>query len=360
MLLFLYVKNLFKSGTKNVIIVRINASDKSEMKMMQKISVSVPAYNEEENIFAFHEQITQYISQELPHYEFEFIFVDDGSKDKTIQLIRELAAKDERVIGVELSRNYGKEIAMAAGLDYATGDAVITMDADLQHPFSSFKEMVTLWEMGYQDVYGKRTVRHGESKLKIAFSNSYYRLLNSMTKEQILANVGDFRLLDRQVVDALRKLRESTRYTKGLYEWVGFRKIEFQFEAAERFAGETKFSFAGLAKLAIEGITSYTTRPLKLSTFFGFLVSLSALVYMIFVVIDTIINGIPRTGIPTLTILVLFLGGVQLISLGIIGEYLGRIFIESKNRPLYFVNEQASKNPATHSENGDKTNDDLS
>lgn len=328
--------------------------------MMQKISVSIPAYNEEENIFAFHEQITQYVSEELPHYEFEFIFVDDGSKDKTIDLIRKLEAKDNRVIGIELSRNYGKEIAMAAGLDYATGDAVITMDADLQHPFSSFKEMVALWEMGYQDVYGKRTVRHGESKLKIAFSNTYYKLLNGMTKEQILANVGDFRLLDRQIVDALKNLRESNRYTKGLYEWVGFRKIEFRFEAAERFAGETKFSFAGLAKLAIEGITSYTTRPLKLSAIFGFIVSLSALIYMIVVVIDTIINGIPGTGIPTLTILVLFLGGVQLISLGIIGEYLGRIFIESKNRPLYFVNKQQDKNVTHIEENGDKTDETIS
>jgi len=334
--------------------------NKSEMKMMQKISVSIPAYNEEENIFAFHEQITQYVSEELPHYEFEFIFVDDGSKDKTIDLIRKLEAKDNRVIGIELSRNYGKEIAMAAGLDYATGDAVITMDADLQHPFSSFKEMVALWEMGYQDVYGKRTVRHGESKLKIAFSNTYYKLLNGMTKEQILANVGDFRLLDRQIVDALKNLRESNRYTKGLYEWVGFRKIEFRFEAAERFAGETKFSFAGLAKLAIEGITSYTTRPLKLSAIFGFIVSLSALIYMIVVVIDTIINGIPGTGIPTLTILVLFLGGVQLISLGIIGEYLGRIFIESKNRPLYFVNKQQDKNVTHIEENGDKTDETIS
>jgi len=310
---------------------------------MKKISVSIPAYNEEENIFAFHEQISQYISQELDHYEFELIFIDDGSKDKTISLIRTLEQKDPRVIGIELSRNYGKEVAMAAGFDYAIGDAVITMDADLQHPFSSLKEMINLWEMGYQDVYGKRTTRHGESKLKVAFSNSYYKLLNSMTKEQILANVGDFRLLDRQVVDALKKVRESNRYTKGLYEWVGFRKVEFKFEAAERFAGETKWNFSGLAKLAIEGITSYTTRPLKLSMLFGFLVSLSAFIYLIIVILDTIINGIPGTGIPTLTILVLFLGGVQLISLGIMGEYLGRIFIESKNRPLYFVNQPKKK-----------------
>lgn len=305
---------------------------------MKKISISVPAYNEEENILAFYEQLLSYISEELSGYDFELIFIDDGSKDKTISLIRTLEEKDARVVGIELSRNYGKEIAMAAGFDYATGDAVITMDADLQHPFSSLKEMINLWEQGYQDVYGKRVTRHGESKIKIALSNTYYKLLNRMTKEKILANVGDFRLLDRQVVDALKQLREGARYTKGLYEWLGFRKVEFQFEAAERFAGTTKWRFGGLVKLALEGITSYTTAPLKLSTLFGFIISLVAFFYMIYVVIDTIINGVPGTGIPTLTILVLFLGGVQLISLGIIGEYLGRIFVESKNRPLYFVN----------------------
>lgn len=326
---------------------------------MKKISISIPAYNEEENIFAFYEQISIYISERIPNYEFEFIFIDDGSTDRTISLIRELEKKDSRVVGVELSRNYGKEIAMVAGFDHATGDAVITMDADLQHPFSSLKEMIELWRMGYQDVYGKRMVRHGESKLKTSFSNKYYKLLNRMTKEQILANVGDFRLLDRQVVEALKQVRESTRYTKGLYEWVGFRKIEFQFEAAERFAGETKWNFGGLIKLAMEGITSYTTAPLKLSTFFGFITSLVALLYMVFVMIDTIVNGIPGTGIPTLTILVLFLGGLQLVSLGIIGEYLGRIFIEVKNRPLYFVNKKKVSNRAENLIHGDEINDEI-
>ena len=305
---------------------------------MKKISISIPAFNEEENILVFYEQISKYISDQISDYEFEFIFIDDGSKDKTITLVRELEQKDSRVIGIELSRNYGKEIAMAAGFDHATGDAVITMDADLQHPFSALKEMIELWELGYQDVYGRRVSRHCESRLKVSFSNTYYKLLNRMTKEHILANVGDFRLLDRQVVDAIKQVKERNRYTKGLYEWIGFHKIEFQFEAAERFAGETKWDLRSLIKLAMEGITSYTTAPLKLSTILGFVVSLIALLYMIFVFIDTIINGIPGTGIPTITILVLFLGGIQLISLGIMGEYLGRIFIEVKNRPLYFVN----------------------
>lgn len=326
---------------------------------MKKISISIPAYNEEDNIFAFYEQISKYISEEISGYEFEFIFVDDGSKDRTISLVRELERKDSRIIGVELSRNYGKEIAMAAGFDYASGDAVITMDADLQHPFASIKEMIQLWEMGYQDVYGRRTARHGESKLKAFFSNTYYRILNSMTKERVLANVGDFRLLDRQVVEALKQIKEYSRYTKGLYEWVGFRKVEFQFEATERFAGETKWNFASLIKLAIEGLTSYTTAPLKLSTFFGFIVSLAALLYVVFVLVDTIINGIPGTGIPTITISVLFLGGIQLISLGIIGEYLGRIFIEVKNRPLYFVNEKRIESKVGNLTNENKIEDNV-
>ena len=325
--------------------------------MMKKITISIPAYNEEENIFAFYEQILAYISKEISNYDFEFIFVNDGSTDETISLVRELEEKDSRVIGVELSRNYGKEIAMAAGFDHATGDAVITMDADLQHPFSSLKEMIALWEVGYQDVYGKRMVRHGESKLKISFSNTYYRILNRMTKEQILSNVGDFRLLDRQVVEALKQMRESTRYTKGLYEWVGFRKIEFQFEAAERFAGETKWKLLDLVKLASEGITSYTTAPLKLSIIFGFMVSSSALFYMIFIAVNTIVTGIPGTGIPTITILILFLGGVQLISLGIIGEYLGRIFIEVKDRPLYFINKKKMRNKSEDLTCGADVND---
>lgn len=327
--------------------------------MMKKISISIPAYNEEENILAFYKQISNYISQENANYEFEFIFIDDGSQDKTIALVRELEKKDSRVVGIELSRNYGKEIAMAAGFDYATGDAVITMDADLQHPFSAIKEMIQLWEMGYQDVYGRRMVRHGESKFKILFSNTYYKILNSLTKEQILPNVGDFRLLDRQVLEAIKQIKECNRYTKGLYEWVGFRKIEFQFEAAERFAGETKWSLGGLVKLAIEGITSYTTVPLKLSTYIGFIVSLSAFFYMIYVIITTLLLGIPGTGIPTVTILVLFLGGIQLISLGIMGEYLGRMFFEGKNRPLYFVNKAELGKTVENLTYGDKTNDNV-
>jgi len=310
---------------------------------MKKISISVPAYNEAENIFEFYNQMTACVDKDFKNYQFEFIFVDDGSTDETMSLIRQLMARDSRVVGVELSRNYGKEIAMAAGFDHTTGDAVITMDADLQHPFSALKDMIDLWEAGFQDVYGKRVARHGESKFKVKMSNRYYKFLNSVTKEQILANVGDFRLLDRQVVDALKQIRESARYTKGLYEWVGFKKVEFQFEAAERFAGETKWQLTGLMRLAIEGITSYTTAPLKLSTFFGFLVSFAAFIYMIVVLVDTIINGIPGTGIPTITILVLFLGGIQLLSLGIIGEYLGRIFTEVKQRPLYFVNQTKKK-----------------
>jgi len=311
---------------------------------MKKITISVPAYNEEENILAFYNKLTSYFKNNIKNYNYELLFINDGSKDNTGKKIKEIEAIDENVIGIDLSRNYGKEIAMAAGFDHASGDAVITMDADLQHPFTSIKEMILLWENGYQDVYGRRIKRHGESFLKVKLSNSYYRLLNKVSQTKMLSNVGDFRLLDRQVIDSLKKIRERHRYTKGLYEWVGYRKIEFTFEALERYTGTTKWNFAGLISLAIEGVTSNSTLPLKFSSYIGFFVSIISILYMIFIFFTTIINGIPYTGIPTITILVLFLGGVQLISLGIIGEYLGRIFIEVKNRPLYLINESTIKN----------------
>ena len=303
----------------------------------------VPAYNEQDNIMRLYEALSAYVGGGSFPYSLELLFVDDGSTDKTIELIRRIEASDERVRGLQLSRNFGKEVAIVAGLDFAKGDAVILMDADLQHPISAIGEMTKLWELGYQDVYGKRTTRHGESWFKVLSSNLYYKFLNKLTKTQILANVGDFRLLDRQVVDALIQLRESGRYTKGLYEWVGYRKAQFEFEAAERNdGGESKWRFGQLVRLAIDGITSYTIFPLQISAIIGFLVSAAAFTYLVIIVAQAIIGGITHSGIPTIIVLVLFLGGIQLMSLGILGEYLGRIFMEAKGRPLYFINEQTA------------------
>ncbi|EAD7188435.1 glycosyltransferase [Listeria monocytogenes] len=306
---------------------------------MKLITISVPAYNEQESITTLYETIVNVMDSIKDKYTFELLFINDGSKDKTLEIVKQLHKEDNRVGFVDLSRNYGKEIAMAAGFDYAKGDAVITMDADLQHPPELIKEMIELWELGYEDVYARRNKRHGESWLKKATSKWYYKTLQKVTKTPVLPDTGDFRLLDRRCVDALKKLRETQRYTKGLYNWIGFKKVEVTFDAAPRHAGETKWNYRSLINLALEGITSYTTLPLRLSTIAGFAISLGTFIYLIYIVIKTLIVGSDVSGFPTLMITILFLGGIQLISIGIIGEYLGRIFNEVKKRPLYFVEE---------------------
>ncbi|EAA0102741.1 glycosyltransferase [Listeria monocytogenes] len=306
---------------------------------MKLITISVPAYNEQESITTLYETIVNVMDSIKDKYTFELLFINGGSKDKTLEIVKQLHKEDNRVGFVDLSRNYGKEIAMAAGFDYAKGDAVITMDADLQHPPELIKEMIELWELGYEDVYARRNKRHGESWLKKATSKWYYKTLQKVTKTPVLPDTGDFRLLDRRCVDALKKLRETQRYTKGLYNWIGFKKVEVTFDAAPRHAGETKWNYRSLINLALEGITSYTTLPLRLSTIAGFAISLGTFIYLIYIVIKTLIVGSDVSGFPTLMITILFLGGIQLISIGIIGEYLGRIFNEVKKRPLYFVEE---------------------
>lgn len=228
---------------------------------------------------------------------------------------------------------------MLAGFDYATGDAVVIMDADLQHPPHVIPEMIKKWEEGYDDVYGKRLSRGKESWLRRQMSLWFYNLLQKTTRVEILQNVGDFRLLDRKCINELKKLRETERYTKGMYCWIGFKKTSVDFETQDRIAGESSWNFKGLLGLAIDGITSFTVAPLRISTIMGFLVSLVAFLYMCVVFVKTIFFGESVQGYPTLVILILFLGGVQLIFLGIIGEYLGKVFNETKNRPVYVVDE---------------------
>ena len=240
---------------------------------------------------------------------------------------------------VDLSRNFGKEAAMLAGFDYATGDCMVIMDADLQHPPHLIPEMLQHWEAGYDDVYAKRTTRGKESWLRKNLSLLYYKLLQKTTRVEILQNVGDFRLLDRKCIDTLKQLRESERYTKGMFCWIGFNKKEIEFEQGDRVAGETSWNYLSLFNLAIEGITSFTIAPLRLSTMMGIIVSIIAFIYMCVIITKTIIWGEDVQGFPTLMVVILFLGGVQLLSLGIIGEYLGRIFHETKNRPVYVVKE---------------------
>lgn len=315
---------------------------------MKKITVLVPAYNEALNIPKLVDALDCLIESadlrsengkdcRLSDYEWEYLFVNDGSKDDTLKTLQNLRKENARVCIVNLSRNFGKENAMLAGMDYATGDAVIIMDADLQHPVSSIPEMLYYWEQGYEDVYGRRKQRGKESWMRKKLSLAFYSLLQGTTRIEILQNVGDFRLLDRRVIDAIRSLRETQRYTKGLYCWVGYSKKEFLFEQADRQEGKSSFNFRSLLNLAIEGITCFTTAPLRISAILGFVVSFISLLYLLFVLFKTIFYGEDVQGFPTLLCTILFIGGVQLIALGIIGEYIGRIFNETKQRPPYIV-----------------------
>ena len=306
-----------------------------------KVSLLIPCYNEEASLPILYEELVRLMDHHT-QYEWEVLFVNDGSRDDTIQLIKDLHRKDSRIAYVDLSRNFGKEAAMLAGFDYVTGDCMVILDADLQDPPSLIPEMLKYWEEGYDDVYAKRASRGKESWLRKKLSLLYYDILQRSTKVEILPNVGDFRLLDRKCIEALKSLRESERYTKGMFCWVGFNKKEIVFDRGDRVAGNTSWNFFSLFNLAIEGITSFTTTPLRLSTIMGFIVSLFAFIYMCVIVTKTLIWGDEVQGFTTLFVFISFLGGVQLISLGIIGEYLGRIFHETKNRPVYVVKEYQS------------------
>jgi glycosyltransferase involved in cell wall biosynthesis len=305
---------------------------------MKTVTILIPCYNEAQSLTVLHEEIIRVISS-LEDYAWEILFVNDGSHDNTMEVIHALREKDLRVSYVDLSRNFGKENAMLAGLDYAKGDAVVIMDADLQHPPAVIPELIRKWEEGYDDVYAQRKGRGRESWLRKKLTKFYYRLLQNSSRMDVLPNVGDFRLLDRKCVDALRQMRESGRYTKGMYCFIGFKKTGVEFETQDRASGKSSMSYRKLVNLALEGITSYTTVPLRWATFIGIIVSLFAFAYMVFVLVKAILFGDPVAGYPTLITVVLFLGGVQLLTIGIIGEYLAKVFLEVKNRPVYFVRE---------------------
>lgn len=307
---------------------------------MKKVSLLIPCYNEQASLPALRDALTKLMDSETA-YEWQMLFINDGSRDETLTMLKQMRAADSRFCYVDLSRNFGKENAMMAGFDHADGDCVVIMDADLQHPPTLIPLMLAKWEEGYDDVYAKRKTRGKESWLRKRLSLLYYKLLQSTTRIEILPNVGDFRLLDRKCVDALTRLRETQRYTKGLYCWIGFRKTEVEFEQGDRMAGQSSFSYKNLFNLAIEGITSYTTAPLRISTVAGIIISILAFGYMLYVIAKALIVGEPVQGFPTLMTAILFLGGLQLFSLGIIGEYLGRIFHETKNRPVYIAREVA-------------------
>lgn len=313
---------------------------------MKKISLLIPVYNEEESLDALYAALLPLLDNAHPllmgkQYEWEVILVDDGSCDNSYAKLKALNSHDPRFRYVKLSRNFGKEDALLAGFDRMTGDAMVIMDADLQHPVATIPEMIAKWEEGFEDVYGRRLSRGKESIFRKIFTKTYYGLLNKSTRVDVLPNVGDFRLLDRKVVSAICEMRESQRYTKGLYCWVGFKKTGVDFQTADRAAGETHMSAGRLINLALEGITSYTTAPLRIATVLGFIISLLSICYMVYIVCKTLIYGEPIQGFPTIICTILFLGGCQLLALGIIGEYIGKIYNESKHRPPYIVAEES-------------------
>ena len=305
---------------------------------MKKISILIPCYNEEQTLPMLYPELVK-LMDSIPGYEWEIMFVNDGSVDGTLETLRRLRQQDPRVNYVDLSRNFGKEVAMLAGFDYVTGDCVVIVDADLQDPPSLIPEMVRYWEEGYEDVYARRRTRGRESRLRKWLSLQFYKILQRSSRYGVLQNVGDFRLLDRCCINALKRMRESERYTKGMFCWIGFKKKEVEFDRGDRVAGKSSWGYKQLFGLAIDGITSFTSIPLRFSTIVGFFISMLAFLYMIWVFIKALIWGDPVQGYPSLVILILFLGGIQLLSLGIIGEYIGRIYNETKNRPDYIVRE---------------------
>ena len=279
-------------------------------------------------------------------YEWELFFINDGSRDSTFNLILQLSQQDSRISYINLSRNFGKENAMLAGFDHVAGDCMIIMDADLQDPPTLIPDMLRYWEEGYQDVYAKRNSRGKESIIRRKLSNIFYYILDKSSRYNMLRNVGDFRLLDRVCIDSLCQLRENERYTKGLFCWIGYQKKEIVFDRNDRVAGKSNWNFRMLFNLAIEGITSFTTTPLRLASLVGIIIAIWALSYMLWIVTKAIIWGDPVAGYPTIMTVMLFLGAIQLIAIGILGEYIGRIFSEVKKRPVYLVSELKTKKRA--------------
>ncbi|MDO5557002.1 MAG: glycosyltransferase family 2 protein [Clostridia bacterium] len=305
---------------------------------MKKISILIPAYNEEESLPHLKKRLIE-LMDKIKNYEFEVLFINDGSKDKTVEIIRDYRKEDSRFNYVNFSRNFGKEIAMIAGLDYAKGDAVIFMDADLQDPPELIPELIKYWEEGYDDVYARRSSRKGETFMKKFTSKMYYRVLQSLTRVPIQKDTGDFRLLDRRCVNALKKLRESQRCSKSMFSWIGYNKKEVMYERDPRIAGTTKWNYKKLIDLAIDGITAFTTSPLRISTYIAIPTFLLLFIYAIYVIIKCITFNVAVQAFQAIILLILFFSGIQIMLFGIIGEYLGRIFNETKNRPLYFVDD---------------------
>ena len=307
---------------------------------MKKISIIVPCYNEEQAIPYFYEEISK-VAKKMKN-DFEFIFVNDGSKDKTIEIVKDYAKKDERVKFINFSRNFGKEAAMYAGLELSSGDYVAIMDADLQDPPSLLPEMVNILEdenSDYDSVGTRRVTRKGEPPIRSFFARQFYKIINKMSKIEMVDGARDYRLMKRQVVDSILELKEYNRYSKGLCEFVGYNTKWLEFENVERVAGETKWSFWKLFLYAIEGIVAFSTVPLAIASVAGFLFCLISFIMILVIIIKTVAFGDPTSGWPSLVCIIFFVSGVQLFCLGIMGEYLSKTYLETKKRPIYIVKE---------------------
>jgi len=311
-----------------------------------KIAVIIPCYNEEDNVKAVYDRLTEVLNS--TNYQYDLIFIDDGSKDNTLNELLKLYEKDHKVKIIAFSRNFGKEIALSAGLDYADADAVIPFDADLQDPPEVILDLLSKFEEGYDVVNAVRSKRDGETFLTKFTSKAFYRIINKLTNIEIPQDVGDFRLVSKDALNAIKGIRERKRFMKGIFAWVGFKTTSVYYERAPRHAGKTKWNYLKLIDLAIEGITSFSTVPLRLASLLGILVSLTAFLYAVWITISKLLYGNPVKGYPSMMVAILFLGGVQLITIGIIGEYIGRIYEEVKQRPLYIVKKVWDKDNKTY------------
>lgn len=309
----------------------------SDLPPAVELSVIVPAYNEEDVLPEFHRRLTAVLAR--LQMNSEIIYVNDGSRDDTLTVLRRLRASDSRIAIVDLSRNFGKEIAVTAGLDHSKGAAVILIDADLQDPPELIPRFIEEWQSGFDVVYATRMSREGESGVKKATAYLFYRIINQISRVKIPADTGDYRLLSRRAVEALGKLREQHRFMKGLFTWIGYPQKGVPYHRDSRYAGATKYNYWNLWNFAIEGITSFTIGPLKMATYLGLATAIAAFIYAGIIIAKTLLHGDPVAGYPSLMVVILFIGGVQLITVGIMGEYIGRMFDESKQRPLYFIND---------------------
>jgi glycosyltransferase involved in cell wall biosynthesis len=309
---------------------------------MKKISIIVPCYNETDGILLFFEKM-QALLQTLPTYQFEMIFVDDGSMDNTSGLLNSLCQLHDWIKVVSLTRNFGKEAAMTAGLDLATGDALVFMDADLQHPPDTIPDFISHWEQGALVVVGKRTSRNADSKLYKLLAQSFYCFHDKISHITLPVNVGDFRLIDQKVAGQLKQLKESQRFMKGLFAWVGYEPVYVDYTVAARLHGSSSFNKWRSWNFALEGITSFSTVPLRIWTYVGAFVLLIGLIYAFLILIDALVHGIATPGYVTLLTAVIVFGGIQLMGIGILGEYIGRIYMEVKARPTYLIDKIITK-----------------